>query len=393
MKRAGLALLCLSLLIPSCAQQPQEENVDDYMVELQPGELGLVKLPTGEPWPDFSIGWPIREELLRSTDNSLTYLSKPSAKGYFPYGPITHQRMVDSLERFRELLLTSESGDAFMGSLKSEFEVWIARGRSNTGDVLFTGYGTPIYKGSKTRTSHYRYPLYSMPDDLVKGKRGEILGRKTASGQTVPYYSHEELMRNGHLDGLELVYLADAFDVYTAQVQGSAMIELPDGTQLEIGYAGKNGHEYKSVGGVLIEEGKIRKSDLSLTRLRQYFRDNPSEIGRVLPKNPSFVFFKESPGGPYGCLGQPVTPMRSVATDKDIFPRAGLLYIEVRLPDFTASGSMVQRPQRFFAYDQDRGGAIRSPGRCDIWIGLGDEAMDRAGHVLSRGRMYYLFLK
>jgi len=84
MKRAGLALLCLSLLVPSCAQQPQEENVDDYMVELQPGELGLVQLPAGEPWPDFSIGWPIREELLQSTDYSLTYLSKPSAKGFFP---------------------------------------------------------------------------------------------------------------------------------------------------------------------------------------------------------------------------------------------------------------------------------------------------------------------
>ncbi|NQU48306.1 MAG: MltA domain-containing protein [Planctomycetes bacterium] len=393
MKRASLTLICLSLLLSACAQPQQQESVDDYTIELQPGELGLVPLPNGEPWPDFSIGWPIRDELLRSTDNSLTYLSKPSAKSYFPYGTITHQRMVDSLERFRELLLTSASADDFMTSLKSEFEVWVARGKSNSGDVLFTGYGTPIYKGSKKRTAHYRYPLYSLPSDLEKGKKGEILGRKDASGRMVPYYTHEELLRNGHLEGLELVYLADAFDVYTAQVQGSAMIELPDGTQLEIGYAGKNGHKYKSVGGVLIEEGKIRKSELSLSKLRQYFRDNPSEVDRVLPKNPSFVFFKESPGGPYGCLGQPVTTMRSVATDKDVFPRAGLLYIEVRLPDFTASGSMVQRPRRFFAYDQDRGGAIRSAGRCDIWMGLGNDAMQRAGHVLARGRMYYLFLK
>jgi len=124
-----------------------------------------------------------------------------------------------------------------------------------------------------------------------------------------------------------------------------------------------------------------------------FLSSRDDEIDRVLPMNPSFVFFQETPGGPYGCLGQPVTEMRSVATDKDVFPRAGLMFIEVRLPDFAAHGGLVQRPERFFAFDQDRGGAIRSAGRCDIWMGLGEDAMERAGHVLSRGRMYYLFLK
>jgi membrane-bound lytic murein transglycosylase A len=301
--------------------------------------------------------------------------------------------MVRSLERFREVLRDSPSSEEFLATLRDEFEVWVARGRSNTGDVLFTGYGTPIYRGSLTRTGAYQYPLYGMPDDLVKGDGGEILGRKTASGDLVPYYTHRELLDNGHLEGKELVWLSDPFDAYTAQVQGSAMIDLPDGTRLEVGYAGKNGHDYVSIGQALIDEGTIKKSELSLARLRRHFRENPSELDRVLPMNPSFVFFQETPGGPYGCLGQPVTEMRSVATDKDVFPRAGLMFIEVRLPDFDPAGGLVQRPERFFAFDQDRGGAIRSAGRCDIWMGLGDDAMERAGHVLSRGRMYYLFLK
>ena len=328
-----------------------------------------------------------------AVDASLAYLSKPSSKNYFPYGPIDHDRMVRSLERFRELLVESPSSEVFLDALRDEFEVWVARGRSNTGDVLFTGYGTPIYQGSRTRTAEFRYPLYKLPEDLVKGDGGEILGRRTASGDVVPYYTHRELVDGNHLDGQELVWLADAFDAYTAQVQGSAMIDLQDGTRLEVGYAGKNGYDYRSIGQILIDEGKIRKSELSLARLRRYFRENPSEIERVLPMNPSFVFFQETPGGPYGCLGQPVTEMRSVATDKDVFPRAGLMFVEVRLPDFDALGGMVQRPERFFAFDQDRGGAIRSAGRCDIWMGLGEDAMERAGHVLSRGRMYYLFLK
>ena len=387
------ALLGLAALLGSCQTTTQEAVLDDYTLELAPGQLGLVQLPDGADWPDFSIGWPIREHMVDATDASLAYLSKPSSKGFFPYGPISHDRMVRSLERFRELLESSPSSEAFLSGLRDEFEVWVARGGSNTGDVLFTGYGTPIYKGSRTRTGVYQYPLYKLPDDLVKADNGDILGRRTASGDIVPYYTHRELVDGGHLDGQELVWLSDAFDAYTAQVQGSAMVDLPDGERLEIGYAGKNGYDYKSIGQLLIDEGKIKKSELSLARLRRYFRENPDEINRVLPMNPSFVFFQETPGGPYGCLGQPVTEMRSVATDKDVFPRAGLMFIEVRLPDFASHGGLVQRPERFFAFDQDRGGAIRSAGRCDIWMGLGEDAMERAGHVLSRGRMYYLFLK
>ncbi|MAW60274.1 MAG: murein transglycosylase [Planctomycetes bacterium] len=388
------ALLGLAALLGACQSTTTQEAVlDEYTLELEPGQLGLVPLPLDTPWPDFSIGWPIREHMADAVDASLAYLSKPSSKNYFPYGPIDHDRMVRSLERFRELLVESPSSEVFLDALRDEFEVWVARGRSNTGDVLFTGYGTPIYQGSRTRTAEFRYPLYKLPEDLVKGDGGEILGRRTASGDVVPYYTHRELVDGNHLDGQELVWLADAFDAYTAQVQGSAMIDLQDGTRLEVGYAGKNGYDYRSIGQILIDEGKIRKSELSLARLRRYFRENPSEIERVLPMNPSFVFFQETPGGPYGCLGQPVTEMRSVATDKDVFPRAGLMFVEVRLPDFDALGGMVQRPERFFAFDQDRGGAIRSAGRCDIWMGLGEDAMERAGHVLSRGRMYYLFLK
>lgn len=381
------------LLLGACVSTQKPLGLDEFTVELAPGELGLVLLPDEVPWPDFSIGWPVRHRLMDAVDASLAYLSKPSSKGFFPYGGISHQHMVDSLQRFRELLVDCRSAEQFLDHLEAEFDVWMARGRSNSGDVLFTGYGTPIYKGSRSRSGPFQYPLYGAPKDLEKGKDGAILGRRTASGQVVPYYSHAELARNGSLDGLELVYLSDPFEVYTAQVQGSALIDLPDGSRLEIGYAGKNGHEYKSIGQILIDEGKIQKSELSLARLRRYFRENPAEVERVLPMNPSFVFFQETPGGPYGCLGQPVTEMRSVATDKSVFPRAGLLFCEVRLPDFGEWGELVQRPQRFFALDQDRGGAIRSAGRCDVWMGLGDAAMERAGHVLARGRMYYLFLK
>ncbi|MBC8329318.1 MAG: murein transglycosylase A [Planctomycetes bacterium] len=383
------------LLLAACQLQPEPApaGLDDFAIELAPGELGLVKLRPEDSPPDFSPGWYQRDELAATVLNSLSYLAAPSSRGFFPYGPITHEHMVRSLERFLELIETARSAEEFNQSIQDEFDVWMARGGQDRGDVLFTGYGRPILNGSRTRGGPFQFPLHGLPDDLVKGADGSILGRRTASGETVPYYSHRELLDNGHLEGKELVWVDDAFDAFSAHVQGSCLVELPDGSFLELGYAGKNGHEYRSVGLALVDEGRIPRSQLSLTALRQYFRDNPSEVDRVLPMNPSFVFFQKSEGGPFGCLGRQVLAMRSVATDKDVFPRAGVVFCEVRLPSIDPGGQLVQRPQRFFAADQDRGGAIRSAGRCDVFLGTGEEAMARAGHVLALGRMYYLFLR
>jgi len=393
---AAFALLTAANGLISCVQPVAEETpANPYDYQLADGEYGIEPLPAWESAPDFSIGWQRRGELMEAAQASLTYLSKPSSQGFFPVadGAITHDRMERSVRRFQEVLAESQSAEEFLRHLDDEFEVWVSRGKSGTGDVFFTGYGTPILDGSLTQSGEYQYPLYRAPDDLVKDDDGTILGRMASDGGVVPYYTAAELRDNHRLDGLELAWLTNPFDAYIAQVQGSAVIRMPDGELLEVGYAGKNGHEYKSVGLILIDEGKIDRSELSLQKLRDYFANNPSEADRVLPMNPSFVFFQESAGGPYGCLGQPVTAMHTIATDKDVFPRAALVYVESRLPEFDRDHKLVQRPVRFFALDQDRGGAIRSAGRCDIYMGLGDDAMARAGHVGSRGRMYYLFLR
>jgi membrane-bound lytic murein transglycosylase len=43
--------------------------------------------------------------------------------------------------------------------------------------------------------------------------------------------------------------------------------------------------------------------------------------------------------------------------------------------------------------DQDTGGAIRTAGRADIYMGVGDDAEWMAGRTKSPGQMYYLFVK
>ena len=44
-------------------------------------------------------------------------------------------------------------------------------------------------------------------------------------------------------------------------------------------------------------------------------------------------------------------------------------------------------------FDQDTGGAIRTAGRADIYLGMGPEAEHRAGSTRSTGQLYYFFLK
>jgi membrane-bound lytic murein transglycosylase A len=261
------------------------------------------------------------------------------------------------------------------------------------GTVLFTGYYTPIFDASAVRTERFRYPLYKQPPDLEKGFDGKILGRRLADGQLVPYPARAEIERSNMLAGQELYWLADAFEVYIAQVQGSARLRMPDGSLVTAGYAANNGHEYQSVAKALVEDGKIAKGKLSLQAMIDYFRAHPDEVQRYTWLNPRFVFFTASGDeAPRGSLNEPVTPRRTIATDKAIFPRASLTFISTNLPRRT-NGDIVIRPYTGFTLDQDTGGAIRAPGRCDVYIGVGDENGVLAGRVFEEGRLYYIFKK
>ena len=258
---------------------------------------------------------------------------------------------------------------------------------------MFTGYYTPIFDGSQTRTEKYKFPLYKKPDDLEKDVYGKILGRRTADGQLTKYPSRMEIESSGMLKGQELIWLGDPFEVYIAHVQGSAKIRLPDGEVTGVGYAANNGYEYKGISQAMITDGKITTSQLSLSAMIDYFKQHPDQVSRYASLNPRFVFFRDESGDPRGSLNEPVTVMRSIATDKSVFPRASLAFVSTRLPQALSSGEVITGNFTGFALDQDTGGAIRAAGRCDIYMGVGDLAGQLAGQVHQEGRLYYLFKK
>jgi membrane-bound lytic murein transglycosylase A len=131
---------------------------------------------------------------------------------------------------------------------------------------------------------------------------------------------------------------------------------------------------------------------MNLTKMIEYFKQRSEQIDSYVERNPRFVFFQLGRGEPRGSLNEPVTSMRSIATDKSIYPRASLAFVSTKLPRDIA-GSIQKRTYTGFALDQDTGGAIRAPGRCDVYMGIGDRAGTMAGQVYEEGRLYYLFLK
>ena len=125
--------------------------------------------------------------------------------------------------------------------------------------------------------------------------------------------------------------------------------------------------------------------------IRKWLDQNPDRMDEVLHHNPSFVFFREGKGGPYGCLGVPVTPMRSIATDMSIYPKGALCFIRTRIPEKNPSGSKAKLTDfSGFVLNQDTGGAINGHFRADLFFGSGPKAEYGAGHMKFEGDLYFL---
>ena len=402
MTRLACSLTILTILTAMCgcadklsrAKYPIGPPVwPDYDRPLPPGRLALRKLTDPSRIPDFSQSFANQHLLRQAAQHSLDYLARPSSQRFFPYGRITHRRAIASLHELLALLDDARTPEQFNRLLRRRFDVYMSVGCDDRGTVLFTGYYCPIFDARLQPDQQYRYPLYRLPPDLLRDSTtGMTLGRRKPPGDVVPYYTRAQIDRSDLLDGNELAWLADPFETYVVSVQGSARLRLADGSIMEIGFAGDNGHDYVSVALALVEDGEIARSELSLDTMIAYFKQNPSQLDVYLPCNPRYVFFKQITGGPYGCLNVPVLAMRSIATDKDIYPRACLTYLDTTVAR-DVGGSIEQVPYRGFALDQDRGNAIRAAGRCDIFMGVGPHAGRIAGTSEAEGKLYYLFCK
>jgi len=366
-----------------------------YAQPLPPGQWGLRKITDPARLPDLQrVAIQFYDPGFQDAlGHSINWFAIPSTTHHYPSGPITHEQAWASVVALRELAEGGRPHDQLVATLRQKFDIYESVGWDGSGQVLFTGYYAPQFQASYTRGGLFQHPIYARPDDLITDPlTGEVVGRRIGN-RVVPYPTRAQIEQHNVLAGKELVYLPSRLDAYTIEVNGSAKLRMTDGSTLYVGYAGTNGHDYVSIGKRLIADGKIDEDKLSMPAIRRYFAQHPDELGHYIRQNPRMAFFKEYDGEnwPTGSLGVPVTTMRSLATDKSIFPRGSAVLVETTMPQ--AGPGEVRRPFHQLMLDQDTGGAIRAAGRADIFCGIGAPAEQTAGSLIATGRMYYLLLK
>ncbi len=279
--------------------------------------------------------------------------------------------------------------------LKEQLQVYGLRSSGGNANGLITGYYEPVYPGSLTQTPSAHVPIYGVPEDMIivaldslypelKGKR--LRGR--LEGRVLKPYDDSATIESQGVKAPVVAWLTDPMDLQFLQIQGSGRVQLADGRQLRIAYADQNGHPYRPIGRWLVEQGELKKEEVTMGAISAWAKANPTRIPQLLASNPSYVFFTRNPDsneGPRGSLNVPLTSGYSVAVDRKVIPLGSLLWLSTTRPD----GTPLVRP----VAAQDTGGAITGEVRADLFWGTGEAAGQLAGDMKQQGQIWMLWPK
>lgn len=233
-----------------------------------------------------------------------------------------------------------------------------------TGNTLITGYYAPVIKACRKRSKRCDSPIVDLPDEKT-----QALSRQQIN----------------HLNPHKLPVLAwtSRSDRFFLQIQGSGVLLFEDGSQLHVGYAGKNEYPYSSIGHYLDKHALISKSDLNMPGIKHYLQQHYKQQQDLLEHNQSFVFFKkQKEQGVIGNLGVTLKKELSAAVDKSKIPLGAILTIDTTDPfEF--------KPWQLMLVAQDTGSAINGRYHVDVYMGSGKKAGDWAGQMHQNGKIIY----
>lgn len=395
-------LLLVALFLASCARAPLEDP--------------LMAFRLSEEAPPFADAYgvdSIREALERNIVALKAGVNIPPTY-IFEGRAVAREDYLLALEALRPEL---ESLDRFQSFVRENFDFYDVYGNEEGwGRVFSTGYYDPVMPGSRRRTEKFSRPIYKAPPDLVtidlaafaerfpdNEALQEIRGEQKAASPTwrgryvaesrriVPYYDRAEIEGSEILQGkkLELAWL-EPMDAFFLEIQGSGVVEFGGRDRMRVGYAAQNGHPYQAIGKFLTHV--IPLEQMSMQRIRQYLSNvSAEERDAVLFQNPSLVFFQKLDGLSLTYSGAEVTAGRTIATDRFLFPKGTLGFLDIELPVFADTEALdpvgyESKPR--WVFDQDTGGAIRGGGRVDLYMGQGPEAARLAGVMKKSGRLW-----
>lgn len=364
----------------------QPDQSQDPFVKVSPAQL-----PTLEPDGDLSqLRLAISRQIEKCATQDSTFTWKINGK-------LVSRRAwcIDTGNSFIAEIDKSSSWPEFWRRVKVGFDWYRSKGRDGQGEIFFTGYFIPFLRGADKADGVFNYPIYAKPHDLVRVLlNGQYVWRRQLpGGRYVPYFDRKEIDWDGAIAGrgLELTWTDDKIDAFFLHIQGSGTLESRDAQgQLRssfLNYDAQNGQPYQAIGRILRQEG-VPEEYLNMQGLKRYFRERPSEIDRVFPMNPSYIFFRKESDGPFGSGGTVLVPGHSIATDNSIFPLGGMCLFNTKRA--VVENGQITGWEDFsrLAVNQDTGGAIQGPGRVDIFWGAGDYAELAAGSQQSFGDIF-----
>jgi membrane-bound lytic murein transglycosylase A len=311
---------------------------------------------------------------------SLAWLDRQLPGRVFAVGPrrVTAAEQAALLRRVLALLADDPAPEALEARVLAEFDVLASAGRDD-GAVLVTGYHEPVVAASERRSAAYPVPILGVREDLASGRWRD---RR---------YPTRAEIEAGRLGGVArpLAWAREPADVFVMEVEGSATLRFPDGREIRVGPAATNGRPYRSIGRLLIDEGRLTEESVSMHAIRAWLAANPAHRDRVLRHNEAVVFFRRLDGPPLGSLGVPITPGRSVAVDMRVFPPGALGFVRTERPRWVGARP-AWVPVSRFVLNQDAGGAVRGAGRVDVFWGRGADAELAASEMKQLGEYYVL---
>ncbi|MFN0035725.1 MAG: MltA domain-containing protein [Saprospiraceae bacterium] len=196
--------------------------------------------------------------------------------------------------------------------------------------VRMTGYYTPVIKASRVQTPEFRVPMLKNPKSDIPNPAAIWAGAMAGRD-------------------LELAWLRTEKEVRNAQLQGNCLVEFTNGKRKHFGFGGS-----------------------------------------VKGKGGAYIFFTEVDDQVLGAGTFPLTARYSIAVDLKYIPLGATLLAE--LPDLDASGRLKGYTYRIL-FAQDRGGAILTTKRLDLYCGIGQKGLQEARKINGFGRLWVMLPK
>ncbi len=269
----------------------------------------------------------------------------------------------------------------------------------DSGAGFVTAYYEPELSASPVQTPRFSYPLYARPHDLAEiddftrpaGIDASFrFARKTPHG--FEEYLDRPAIEAGALagKGLELAWIESPVDGFFVHIQGSARLNMTNGEVWRISYDGKSGHPFTPIGAWLIENGHLRREDVTMQAIRLWLDADAARARQLMNRNRSFIFFQRTTQddaslGPVAAASVPLSAGRSLAVDHQLHTFGTPVFIVAH-----QAIAGLGKDFRCLMVAQDTGTAIVGPCRGDLFIGSGMAAGDIAGAVRHAADFYVL---